>query len=110
MPESYRPHLRKDDEHPRTTSQSVSSNTTVSHATVQDVLDMNVMNDFSEDYDDPDAECYTEEIALGWRLPEGDARLRCKPHKARIEQVLFGGNGDASVVVSATGTLASPRP
>ena len=35
-------------------------------------------------------------------LPEGDARLRCKPHKARIEQVLFGGNGDASVVVSAT--------
>ncbi|EAQ12781.1 MULTISPECIES: CBS domain-containing protein [Maritimibacter] len=39
MPESYRPHLRKDDEHPRTTSQSVSSNTTVSHATVQDVLD-----------------------------------------------------------------------
>ncbi|MGR3314871.1 serine hydrolase [Roseovarius indicus] len=42
-------------------------------ATVQDVLDMNVMNDFSEDYDDPEAECYTEEIALGWRLPEGDA-------------------------------------
>ena len=42
-------------------------------ATVQDVLDMNVMNDFSEDYDDPQAECYTEEIALGWRLPGGDA-------------------------------------
>lgn len=42
-------------------------------ATVQDVLDMNVMNEFSEDYDDPEAECYTEEIALGWRLPEGDA-------------------------------------
>ena len=42
-------------------------------ATVQDVLDMNVMNDFSEDYDDPQAECYTEEIAFGWRLPDGDA-------------------------------------
>lgn len=41
-------------------------------ASVQDVLDMNVANDFSEDYDDPDAECYTEEIALGWRLPSGD--------------------------------------
>ncbi|QIE45022.1 beta-lactamase family protein [Pseudohalocynthiibacter aestuariivivens] len=38
-------------------------------ARVQDVLDMNVINDFSEDYADPHASCYTEEIALGWRLP-----------------------------------------
>ena len=42
-------------------------------ARVQDLLDMNVKNDFSEDYDDPHSDCYTEEIALGWRLPQGDA-------------------------------------
>jgi len=41
-------------------------------ATVQAVLDMAVSNDFTEDYDDPHADCYDEEIALGWRLPAGD--------------------------------------
>lgn len=41
-------------------------------ARVQDLLDMNVANDFSEDYVDPHSDCYTEEIALGWRLPPGD--------------------------------------
>ena len=30
---------------------------------------MAVINDFSEDYFDPNSDCYTEEIALGWRLP-----------------------------------------
>lgn len=39
-------------------------------ATVQSLLDMAVSNDFTEDYADPDADCYSEEIALGWRLPE----------------------------------------
>ena len=39
-------------------------------ARVQDLLDMNVANDFSEDYDDPQSDCYAEEVALGWRLPE----------------------------------------
>lgn len=38
-------------------------------APVQALLDMAVINDFSEDYFDPDSDCYTEEIALGWRLP-----------------------------------------
>lgn len=38
-------------------------------ATVQALLDMAVSNDFTEDYDDPHADCYDEEIALGWRLP-----------------------------------------
>ena len=41
-------------------------------ATVQSLLDMAVSNDFSEDYSDPHADCYTEEIALGWRLPAPD--------------------------------------
>jgi len=39
-------------------------------APVQAVLDMAVVNDFSEDYLDPLADCYAEEMALGWRLPE----------------------------------------
>ncbi|MCA0918740.1 CBS domain-containing protein [Pseudooceanicola nanhaiensis] len=38
MPESYRPHLRKDDEHARSASQSVSTNTTASTALVKDLL------------------------------------------------------------------------
>lgn len=42
-------------------------------ASLQDVLDMNVDNDFSEDYADPDSDCYREEEALGWRLPPDDA-------------------------------------
>ncbi len=41
-------------------------------ARIQDLLDMNVENDFSEDYQDPLSDCYNEEIALGWRLSEGD--------------------------------------
>lgn len=38
-------------------------------ATVQALLDMAVVNDFNEDYMDPEADSYTEEMALGWRLP-----------------------------------------
>lgn len=38
-------------------------------AQVQDALDMNLANGFTEDYADPHSACYTEEIALGWRLP-----------------------------------------
>ncbi len=38
-------------------------------ARIGDLLDMNLCNDFSEDYSDPKADCYREEEALGWRLP-----------------------------------------
>lgn len=41
-------------------------------ACVQDVLDMNVINHYSEDYENPLADCYGEEIAMGWRLPARD--------------------------------------
>jgi CubicO group peptidase (beta-lactamase class C family) len=41
-------------------------------ARIADLLDMNVENDFSEDYSDPNADCYLEEEALGWRLPPDD--------------------------------------
>jgi len=38
-------------------------------ATVQEVLDMNVINDYSEDYRDPLASVFLHEASMGWRLP-----------------------------------------
>tara|TARA_Y200000002_G_scaffold183466_1_gene151448 strand:+ start:1868 stop:3010 length:1143 start_codon:yes stop_codon:yes gene_type:complete len=42
---------------------------------VQRLLDMSVNNNFSEDYFDPNSDCFNEEIALGWRLP-GDRSIK----------------------------------
>ncbi|MEQ9490469.1 MAG: serine hydrolase domain-containing protein [Alphaproteobacteria bacterium] len=39
------------------------------NATVQAVLNMDVENDYSEDYDDPLASSYRHEVPMGWRLP-----------------------------------------
>ena len=58
-------------------------------AMVQDVLDMNVENDFSEDYGNPEADCYREEEALGWRLPQG-----CAPEVSLREFVASLTGGD----------------
>ena len=38
-------------------------------ATVQDVLDMNIENSYSEDYNDPYTSSYLHESVNGWRLP-----------------------------------------
>jgi CubicO group peptidase (beta-lactamase class C family) len=38
-------------------------------ATVQQVLDMDVVNDFTEDYAVLDSASYQQEAAMGWRLP-----------------------------------------
>ncbi len=57
------------------------------NATVQMLLDMNVANDFSEDYSDPNSDCYAEEIALGWRLPTGDA---AEPSLAEFAAAITG--------------------
>ena len=38
-------------------------------ATIQDVLDMNIVNDYSEDYADPETTALSHEAAMGWRLP-----------------------------------------
>jgi CubicO group peptidase (beta-lactamase class C family) len=42
-------------------------------ATLQDVLDMNVSNDFSEDYSDPDADVWQSEYAAGYRVDRDNA-------------------------------------
>jgi CubicO group peptidase (beta-lactamase class C family) len=39
-------------------------------ATVQSVLNMDVQNDYSEDFTDPEATYYRHEEAMGWRLPD----------------------------------------
>ena len=41
-------------------------------ASVQDVLDMNVINDYSEDYSNPDTTALLQNVAMGWRLPTPD--------------------------------------
>jgi hypothetical protein len=38
-------------------------------ATLQQVLDMDVVNDYSEDFTDPRASYFVHEEAMGWRLP-----------------------------------------
>jgi CubicO group peptidase (beta-lactamase class C family) len=38
-------------------------------ATLQELLNMDVANDYSEDFADPDATYYKHEEAMGWRLP-----------------------------------------
>ncbi|MGB3316035.1 MAG: serine hydrolase domain-containing protein [Albidovulum sp.] len=54
-------------------------------ATVADVMDMNVANDFTEDYADPHSGCYAEEEALGWRLPpDGRAEMTLRDFAAGI--------------------------
>ncbi|MEM7270667.1 MAG: serine hydrolase domain-containing protein [Pseudomonadota bacterium] len=38
-------------------------------ASVQDVLNMNIENEYTEDYSDPFATSFAHEVAIGWRLP-----------------------------------------
>ena len=38
-------------------------------ARVRDTADMNVANDYAEDYNDPDTGSFAMETAMGWRLP-----------------------------------------
>lgn len=54
-------------------------------ATLQSLLDMAVINDFTEDYSNPRSDCYAEEVALGWRLPrEGEEEITLKDFAASI--------------------------
>ncbi len=40
-------------------------------ATVQQVFDMDVVNEFTEDFTDPEATYWSYEPSMGWRLPDG---------------------------------------
>ena len=42
---------------------------------IQNVLDMNVVNDYSEDYSDPHTMALDHNTSMGWRLPAADTRL-----------------------------------
>ena len=87
-------------------------------ATVQALLDMSVSNDFTEDYDDPHADCYDEEIALGWRLPaEGQEEITLRDfatgitgfseNEARTEAKYKSANTDVLTLIAAA---VSPVP
>lgn len=52
-------------------------------ARLQDILDMNVLNGYDEDYHNPDAMVFQHEAATGMRLPQG-AELSCKAFLAGI--------------------------
>lgn len=45
-------------------------------ATVQQVLNMDVVNEYSEDFSDPKATYYKHEEAMGWRLPLDPASIQ----------------------------------
>jgi CubicO group peptidase (beta-lactamase class C family) len=55
-------------------------------ATVQEVLDMNVINDYSEDYRDPLASVFLHEASMGWRLPRaGEPELTNRDYVRAIK-------------------------
>ncbi len=55
-------------------------------ARLRDVLDMNVANDYSEDYGDPASTVFDHEIAMGWRLPgPGEAEITNRGFVRNIE-------------------------
>lgn len=60
-------------------------------ATVQDILDMNVLNDYDEEYHNPKAAVFLHEAATGMRLPQGE-EPDCKGFLAGIG--LAPGAGD----------------
>jgi CubicO group peptidase (beta-lactamase class C family) len=55
-------------------------------AAVQNVLDMNVINDYSEDYRDPLASVFLHEAAMGWRLPRaGEPEITSREYVGGIK-------------------------
>ncbi len=53
-------------------------------ATLQQVMDMDVVNDYSEDYAEPLSSCFAHETALGWRLQGDDLNLTQRDFLAKI--------------------------
>jgi len=54
-------------------------------ATIQQVLDMDVINEYSEDFTDPEATYYRHEASMGWRLPpDGGEAPAVKPFIAAL--------------------------
>ncbi|MBT4888377.1 MAG: serine hydrolase [Rhodospirillales bacterium] len=86
-------------------------------ATVQDVLDMSVNNNFNEDYEDPYTADLntgstmgynTEEIAMGWRLPPpGEKEFGCRAFAAAlVSDDVFNKTGETLYKSTNTDILA----
>ena len=55
-------------------------------ASLRDVLDMNVANDYGEDYGDPAEAVFDHEVSMGWRLPgPGQAEITNREFVCGIE-------------------------
>ena len=71
-------------------------------APVRTLLDMDLANDFTEDYEDPLSDCYAEEAALGWRLPpEGTPEPTLRDFTAAITGADLRNPGRAALYKSA---------
>ncbi len=53
-------------------------------ATLQQVMDMDVVNDYSEDYANPESTCFAHETAQGWRLQGDDLNVSQREFLAAI--------------------------
>lgn len=54
-------------------------------ATLQQVMDMDLENDYSEDYSDPQSSSYAHETIIGWRLQGDDCNLNQKDFLPQIQ-------------------------
>lgn len=63
-------------------------------AVLQDVVDMNVTNDYSEDYSDPNADVWKSEVAMGYRVdPDNEWPYGQKPYLSAISSPDVKGTG-----------------
>lgn len=76
-------------------------------ATIQQVLDMDLVNDYDEDYTDPAAMYWDHEEAMGWRLPRDErAELRMRDFLVRItSEDIRNHTGDAQYKSANTDVL-----
>ncbi len=71
-------------------------------ASLRDVLDMNVANDYSEDYEDPASAVFDHEVAMGWRLPgPGEAEIANRGFVRNIESDDIANDGPEILYKSA---------
>ncbi|MFP6743666.1 MAG: serine hydrolase [Alphaproteobacteria bacterium] len=71
-------------------------------ARLRDVLDMNVANDYSEDYEDPASSVFSHEVAMGWRLPApGEPEISTRDYVCTIKSDDVENRGSEALYKSA---------
>ena len=79
-----------------------------SDATIQDVLDMNIVNDYSEDYSDLHTTALLHNASMGWRLPAADTSPTSnRDFLCTIESIdLLNRSGEVNYKSASTDVLA----